>query len=94
MHKSKKPNLYKMLPSIITDIEKSYAYRNITVSKVKFMQNRIVELGAYKKKKFLPFKEGLKRILDKKNEMEKERKLKINVGLLKKNKLARRKILK
>lgn len=79
------------MPSLITEIKKNNAYRNVAMSKVKFMQERIVELGAYKKKAFLPFKEGLKKSADEKEAVQKEKQMRVNVGLLTKNTLKRRK---
>lgn len=88
--KTKRPNLFSRMPSLLAQIEKSRANKNINISKVKYMQNRIVELGAYKKKKFVPFKEGMKKVVDEKEKKKADREMKVNVGLPSKRKVKKR----
>ncbi|ELQ73981.1 hypothetical protein THOM_3121 [Trachipleistophora hominis] len=91
IRKKRKIKLFQTMPSLINEIKKNSAYKNITMSKVKFMQDRIVELGAHKKKTFLPFKEGIMKSVEEKEAIRRERQMRVNVGLLTKNKSTRRK---
>ncbi|KRH94691.1 hypothetical protein M153_1640004133 [Pseudoloma neurophilia] len=77
------------MPALLNDINRLNMNKNMT--KVQYMKNRIVELGGYQKKKFLKFKEGLKRIEEKKELKTFEREHQINKALLKKRSSRRRK---
>lgn len=79
--KKNRSKLFPILPNLITQIYKSKANKNESISKVKYMRNRVVELSA-RTKKVLPLKEEIRKHMEEKEKKKYEKRMKINKGLL------------
>lgn len=88
--KVRQTNLFSRMPSLLNQIRKNNANMNKNESRVEYMKKRVVELGANEKKEFLPFKDGLKKIEEKRERKKFERMQEINTALVKKRRFKRR----
>ncbi|EPR79988.1 hypothetical protein SLOPH_2734 [Spraguea lophii 42_110] len=86
-----KKKLEEEFNKLLYDVERNHAEKQKNINKIHFMRNKIIELGAHTKKKFLPFKKGLERKAKKDEEKKLRRLDMVNDGIKRKVGRKRRK---